>query len=356
MTTREIVRQRLFNQHVCGTPFSSPAEAVRHLGAVQAQDYRAGLWGVGLRTKEAVEPTIERALADRTIVRTWPMRGTLHFVAAEDVRWMLPLLTPRIAARATGRHRELGLERSLFPRCRKLFEKALQGGGQRTRDEMYGLLRNAGISPDGQRGIHILQQLAQDGILCFGPRRGKQQTFVLLDEWIPRTSPRPREEALADLAQRYFSGHGPATVQDFGWWSGLPAADAKRALESSSPRLVRVSADGREYWGPGAEPPRHTQIREAVLLPPFDELLVAYKDRSPAVDPAQAGHLPSLLSPTITVKGRIVGTWTRTLAKDKAVIVPRFFGRPGTAELRSIEEAVRRYGTFLGVAAEMRQP
>jgi hypothetical protein len=354
MTAREIIRRRLFNQRVSGTLFSSPVETVRRLGAVQAQDYRAGLWAVGLRTKGADEPAVERALADRTIVRTWPMRGTLHIVAAEDVRELLPLLTPRMTARAAGRHRQLGLERSAFLRSRKLFEKALQGGGQLTRDQMYGLLRDARIPPDGQRGIHILQQLAQDGILCFGPRQGKQQTFVLLDEWIPRTSPRPREEVLADLAWRYFSSHGPATVKDFAWWSGLPAADARRALESASSRLVRESADGSEYWVADVPPARGARDPAAVLLPPFDEFLVAYKDRSPTVDPAQAKHLPSLLSPTIMVKGRIVGTWTRTLAKAKAVIVPRFFGRPGSVELRAVEEAARRYGTFLGVAAEMK--
>lgn len=354
MTARDIVRQRLFNHHIWGKPFSTPAEVVRHVGAVQAQDYRGGLWAVGLRTSRSNESIIEQALADRLIVRTWPMRGTLHLVAAEDVRWMLTLPTPPVFARAAGRHRELGLEASLFPRCRRLFEKALQGGGQRTRDEMYELLRAAGISPAGQRGIHILQRLAQDGILCFGPRRGTQQTFVLLEEWIPPARTRPRAEALSDLALRYFNSHGPATLQDFSWWSGLGVADARRGLESSAPQLVRDSADGQDYWGPGDEPSGTGQRPPALLLPPFDEFLVAYKDRSRVIDPAHAGHLPSLLSPTIMLKGRIIGTWTRTQARDRVSIVPRFFARPGTAELRSIRAAVERYGTYWGMTAELK--
>jgi hypothetical protein len=267
---------------------------------------------------------------------------------------MLPLLTPRVATRVAGRHRQLGLEPALFPRCRRLFEKALRGGGQRTRDEMYGLLRSSGISPEGQRGIHILQQLAQEGILCFGPRRGRQQTFVLLDEWIPPARPRPREEALADLTLRYFTSHGPATVRDFAWWSGLGVTAARRSLSAAQHLLGRVTCEDLEYWGPRDEPGRRKSGPAAVLLPPFDELLVAYKDRGAAVDPAHTGHIPSLLSPTIAVKGRIVGTWTRTLVKDRAVIVPRYFDRPGPVALRGVEAAARRYGAFLGLNADLK--
>ena len=355
MTNREIVSRRLSNQHLQGNPFASAAEVVRDFGAVQAQDYRGGLWAVGLRTRGADEAAIERAIADGSIVRTWPMRGTLHLVAAGDVHWMLPLLTPRVAARTAGRRRQLGLDPSLFPVCRRLFEKALRGGGRRTRDEMYGLLRAKGVSPDGQRGIHILQQLAQDGVLCFGPRQGKQQTFVLLDEWVPRSRPRPRDEALADLALRYFISHGPATVRDFAWWSGLSLADAGKGLDFSGPQLEHDSAGGQDFWGPRTRPvPAGGRGAAALLLPPFDEFLVAYKGRGAVLDPAHARHLPSLLSPTIAVKGRILGTWTKTLAKDSVIVLPRCFERPTPAELRQIAEAARRYGAFLGLDAVLK--
>jgi hypothetical protein len=354
MTVREIVRQRLRCQHMQANLFPSPAETVRHFGAIQAQDYRGGLWGIGMRTAGADEAAVERAIEERTIVRTWPMRGTLHFVAAGDVRWMLRLLARRAVTRAAGRHRQLGLDSRLFAQCRRLFEKALRGGGRKTRDEVYALLGDAGIPPDGQRGIHILGQLAQDGVLCFGPRRGKQQTFVLLDEWVPAANPRPRDEALGDLALRYFTSHGPATEQDFAWWSGLGLADARSGLESTARLLRRDAYDGKVYWSTRDKPSSGPKGPAALLLPPFDEFLVAYKDRGAALAASHARHAPSLLSPTIASRGRIVGTWTRTLARNGVIVVPRFFGRPEPAELRSVAAAAVRYGTFLGLDAKLK--
>lgn len=354
MTGSDLTRKRLFNQRVWGKPFSTPAQVVRHLGAIQAQDYRGGLWAVGVRAGEARESTVEQALANRSIVRTWPMRGTLHLVAAEDVRWMLALLAPRVLARAAGRYRELELEPALFTRSRRLFEKALHGGGQRTRDEMYRLLDEAGIPSAGQRGIHILQRLALDGILCFGPRRGKQQTFVLLEEWIPPARLRSREEALADLALRYFNSHGPATLKDFSWWAGLSPTDARNGQEFSARQLTHASAGGEDYWGPRDGPANTKKNPAAILLPPFDEFLVAYKDRSAALERAHGRHLPSLLSPTIVVKGRIIGTWRKNSGNDGVVITPRFFDRPERGEMHSVEAAARRYGAYLGRVTVLR--
>lgn len=189
MTTKDINRLRLVNQKISGGKFKSPAEVVRWMGAMQAQDYPGALWGVGLRTEESTLAAVEQAIVDREIVRTWPMRGTLHFVPAENVRWMLSLLTPRIVRSAASRHRNLGLDEDIFAKSRTLFEKELQGGKILTRSEMYEMLEQAGISAVGQRGIHILWKLSQEGLLCFGPYKGKQPTFVLLDEWIPGSRP-----------------------------------------------------------------------------------------------------------------------------------------------------------------------
>jgi hypothetical protein len=200
------------------------------LGAVQAQDYLGALWAIGLRLR-AAETAIEQAIATRSIVRTWSMRGTLHFVAAEDVRWMLGLLAPRSLASSLGRLRALELDQAVFNRSRDLFIAALSGGKQLRREAMLELLASANISPGGQRGIHILGRLAQEGLICFGAREGKQHTFALLEEWVPqamlRLGPKSRDEALAELARRYFTGHGPATLPDFVWWSGLTTSEAR---------------------------------------------------------------------------------------------------------------------------------
>jgi hypothetical protein len=218
---------------------------------------------------------------------------------------------------------------------------------------MYGLLQSARITPKGQRGIHILQRLSQDGILCFGPRKGKQQTFVLLDEWIPHAGARARDEALAELALRYFRGHGPATAQDFAWWIGLTLRDANAGLDAAAAMLGGDSFGGRRYWGPRAGLPTARLKPAGLLLPPFDELLVAYRDRGAVLDPAHAAHL---LSPTIAVRGRIVGTWTRTLAGNVVKVAARCFSPWNESELRATRSAARRYGAFIGATNVVVEP
>src|SRR6266540_1053035 len=249
------------------------------------QDYLGALWAVGLRTRAATETDVERAVAERSIVRTWPMRGTVHFVAAEDARWMLALLAPRVIASRVARYRELGLDDAAFGTSRDAVARALDGGRRLGRDALYRVLGQEGVSTDGQRGIHVLARLAQEQLICFAARDGKQQTFALLDEWLPPA------KALAELATRYFTGHGPATFQDLAWWSGLSAADAREALELARPKLVRDSVAGRVLWRAAAPPAGTRAWPAAHLLPAFDELLVGYRDRSATLDAAFAARV-----------------------------------------------------------------
>ncbi|MBI1879200.1 MAG: AlkZ family DNA glycosylase [Chloroflexi bacterium] len=199
MTPQDIAQYRLYHQQIATTKFKKPSQVVSWLGAMQAQDYAGAKWSAGLRLPDATDADIEQAIADKTIIRTWPMRGTLHFVAAEDARWLLKLLTPRIIAQTAGRYRQLELDEATFARSKELFAQALQGGKQLTRNEMLQLLEKASISTAGQRGYHILGRSAQDGLICFGAPQGKQQTFTLLDEWAPATKSLERDEALAEL-------------------------------------------------------------------------------------------------------------------------------------------------------------
>lgn len=352
----DIARQRLSNQRIVGTSFEKPEEVVRWLCAVQAQDYLGSLWAVGLRTRAAVEAEVERAVAARTIIRTWPMRGTLHFVAAADVRWMLKLLTPRVVAGSARRLRQqFELDEAAFARSRKALARALEGGRQLTRNSMYEALEAARISTAGGRGLHILSRLAQDGLLCFGAREGRQQTFALLDEWSPPAAGKTleREEALAELAGRYFESHGPATLQDFAWWSGLRAEDARAGLEMVKSRLVREEIDGRVYWL--AAPARGSKGRtpRVHLLPAYDEYTVAYKDRSAILNPARAGeasHGQGILNAVIVSDGQVVGTWKRAFGKDAVVITPSPFRKFSEAETRAFDEAAGRYRKFQGLS------
>ncbi len=358
MSRQRLARQRLACQRIGSAKPAHPAEVVQQLGMVQAQDYLGALWAVGVRLPDAREADIEKALAERRMVRTWPARGTLHFVAAADVRWILHLLAPRTVTRTSGRARQLGLDDDTFARSGDVLTRTLRGGRQMPREELYHALEAAGISTEGQRGIHIVARLAQQGLVCFGARQGKQQTFTLLDEWLPPAKSLPRDQALAELTRRYFTGHGPATLSDFVWWSGLTATDSRAGLEMARPYLAAEEIDGQTYWQPAsaleasaaplAEPP------EACLLPAFDEYLVGYTDRSAVLDPrfvkaTNAGG--GMLNPVIVIDGQVVGTWKRILKRETVVITPSWFRAPRKAQQAALLQAAKRYGAFLGRTA-----
>ena len=331
-----IAKQRLRTQRLAGPGFATPADAVRWFGAVQGQDYAGVLWALGLRTRGATEASVEQALIDRTIVRTWPLRGTLHVVAADDVRWMITIFGAHTIARNMRRFAQFELDERVFARCRTVTVKALEGGRQLSRPRLYAQLERAGISTAAMRGLHIVWRLAHDGLICFGAREAGQQTFVLLEEWVPRAKLLGRDEALGELARRYFASHGPATEQDFRWWSGLRAGDARRAIE-----IARVNPE--KALGPAASVPS----AHVVLLPPYDEFTVAYLDRSAALDPADAARARNgIFSPTIVIDGRIAGTWTRIEKPRDVTVVPRLFRALTKPESRALEAAVARYRAF----------
>ncbi len=333
MNLRDIAHQRLLNQQIARSAFTKPCEVVRWMGAVQAQDYLGALWAVGLRLPSATEHGIEQALAEKTIVRTWPMRGTIHFVTAADVRWMLELLTPRVIQRSKGRLKELGLDATIIAASADVIVNALEGGKQLPRNALYGVLEDAHIATGDSRGLHILGQLAHERLICFGARTGKQPTFALLDEWAPGAKSLPRDEALATLALRYFTGHGPATIHDFMWWTGLAAADARSALGAVAAQLRCDVIDGQQYYAgqdlPVAAGPEYFQ-GQAFLLPPFDEFLVAYRDRGAALDANDAKQVMpgsnGIFYPIVVIDGRVVGIWKRAFKSDKVLVITHISG------------------------------
>jgi hypothetical protein len=357
MTSSQISRDRLHHQHLTGSKFKTPAEVVRWFGAVQAQDYLGSLWAMGLRMQNASEKAIEQAVAARTIVRTWPMRQTLHFIAAADVRWMLKLLTPRMISRILALQLQLELDERVLGRRREVFVNALGGGKQLSRVALYEQLESNGIATGNMRGRHILCHLAQEGLICFGGREGKQQTFVLLDEWLSPTRLPERDEALAELAKRYFVSHGPATLQDFIWWSGLTVADANAGIEMSKAHLKRKLIGGKTYWMASSTGRVKTEGPPAYLLPAFDEYTVAYKDRSAILTRLTAKSRRNIgmgvLGPVIVVDGQVVGTWKRTLEKSSITVRPTLFVALNKAQKQALRAAVSRYGAFLEQPAKL---
>lgn len=328
------------------------------MGAVQAQDYLSSLWAIGARFSDATEAKVEKAIADRAIVRTWPMRGTLHFIAPCDVRWILEYLAPRVISAAARRHRELELDGPVFARSEKILTRALEGGKALTRPEMMSLLERGRIAAANQRGYHILWRLALSGILCGGPREGKQQTFVLLDEWIPSKRRRPLEEELANFALRYFTSHGPATAEDFGWWMGIKKSEACAAIDSIASHLSSFQANGSTYWLASSASTPPDQRGSVYLLPSFDELLIGYTNRSDAVAPeyaqAVAPGANGMFMPIIVKGGRVVGTWKRTLGKANSVSLTSAPLTPfSNADLRGWKAAAKHYADFLGTEAKL---
>ena len=353
MNAADVLRLRLASQGLARAAFRKPEEVVSWFGAVQAQDYLGALWAIGQRLRNATEARIEAAEARRAIVRLWPMRGTLHFVAADDVRWITQLLAPRVLARNAARlKREVEVDSRVVARCREVVRRTLEGGRRLDRKELYAALEARRIRTDGSRGLHILGWLAMEGTVCLAGRSGKQHTFALLDEWIPKSAKLDRDAGLVELARRYFSSHGPATRRDFMWWAGITAKDAQAAIDGTHASLSRALVDGDEYWWREAGG-RQSVVQAPLvrLLPAFDEYTVAYHDRTRIAD----ARLPkmSLLSPAVMVNGRVIGNWTRRLERNRVVTAVRLREKLSPAESLQLKAAVSSYGRFLGLEAEL---
>jgi hypothetical protein len=353
ITELDIAHQRLFNQHLAGNSFEKPEEVVNWLGAVQAQDYAGAKWALGLRLQDAMDSDIDRAFNDGAILRTHLMRPTWHFVTPTDIRWLLALTAPRVHALNATYYRKAGLDRELFKRSNAALVKALQGGVQLTRDELRVVLQGAGVPTEGElRMSYLMMQAELEGIVCSGARRGKQFTYALLDERAPHAKILEREQALAELAGRYFTSRGPSTVQDFAKWSGLTIADARSGLEAAKRQLREEVVDGRSYWLPASSPTVEVVAPTALLLSIYDEYISGYKDRSAIIDEELGVRLIAMgnaLYYVIVVDGRILGTWNRTLKKEAVIIEMRLFTELTETENLALAAAARRYGQFLGL-------
>jgi hypothetical protein len=362
MEKDDIASSRLSNQRISlNSSAKSPGDVLASLGAIQAQDYSASLWAIGLRCRDSTTKSdVEEAIAKREISRTWLMRGTLHFALSHDINWMLRLFAPRLLNTALSRDRHLGLGDDAIKKAEDLFQKALKGNRQLTRDEMYKVLEKGGVEIAAGLGYHLLYRAAWDGILCFGAHEGKQPTFELLDERMAKRRELSTAQALAELASRYFTSHGPATIKDYVWWSGLKTSDAKIGIEGASPGLASEEMDGKTYYMARKQPKPDKDPRRVHLLPAFDEYLVGYSDRSAMLgNPGtqrmlRSGkivftHSNGIFLPVVVSEGEVVGTWKRRSEKDKVVVVIRPFVRLDEARAEEVREAAKRYADFLEV-------
>jgi hypothetical protein len=285
------------------------------------------------------------------------MRPTWHFVTPADIRWLLALTAPRVLSANAYMDHKLGLDQAVFKRSKAALVRALQGGKQLTREELRDVFQKSGIGTnEGQRIGYIMMHAELDGTICSGPRRGKQFTYALLEERVPRAPALTRDEALVELAGRYFMSRGPATVHDFAKWSGLAVTDARRGLEEVKARLRHELVGGHTYWFPESKPSEKVPSPTAILLSVYDEYISGYKDRSAIVDAKHGEKLIAMgnaLNYVIVVSDQIVGTWKRTISKSAVVIEINLFNPLTQPENRAVVSAANQYGRYVGLPVEL---
>jgi hypothetical protein len=343
---------RLANQGISSPRGESVQQLVARLGAVQAQEFPFAKWGIGLRLKDVRDADVEAAFTAGQILRTHVMRPTWHFVAADDIVWMLELTAPRIQVAMRSYMQHQGLDRARMRRALATVERALDGGKHLTRAELGAHLRGKGLDFTPMQ-LGFVTMLAEiERLVCSGPRRGKAFTYASLPERAPGARRLAADEALATLAGRFFASHGPATAKDFVWWSGLRTADARRAIDIAG--LRSAERDGLIYWRPDAPPPRRSSAAGVHLLPVYDEYLVAYRDRLavPHV-PAGGRDLPVTFRHALVIDGQVAGTWTVTRASARQTLRVTPSRRLSRLERERLEAAAGRFERFTGAQLDL---
>ena len=351
-----IAERRLRNQHVTRTVFRRPADVVAWFGAMQAQEYDVAKWAIALRMQDGSSDTqVARAFDEGKILRTHAMRPTWHFVTPADIRWIQALTGPRVQRIAASYNRRLELDPRTLTRGTGVIERALRDHQYLTRTELGERLQRARLAMSGQRLAHLMMHAELEAVVCSGPRRGRRFTYALVAERAPGAVPLSHDEALALLTRRYFSSHGPATIRDFVWWSGLTTADAKRGLEMNTAR--REELNGLVYWTIGPDRSQATKAELACLLPIYDEYLIAYRDRQAV--PHSVGLMTSDSGAAVTfqhavvIRGQVAGTW-RIARQSRAIQITISLLRPITGvERRALVHAVARYERFMGTSASL---
>ncbi len=361
LRSEDVLPLRMKSLLLAAKRLATPGEIVTWFGAMQAQDLNSGQWSFGVRLPGSTVDDIERATRERQIMRTWPMRGTVHFVPPEDAKWMLELTGVRALAGAASRRETIGLSEADANLGVEILLGALSGGKQLTRAACVEAMEEGGVASAKEHSYHLLWFAAQQGVTTIGPHIGKEQTFVLLDEWVSHHRELTRDEALATLATRYFRSHGPTTRQDFAGWTGLTAGDAKRGIEAAGDALTTVDIGGvphtfgTELLDDASDLDKEKIGPTVLLLPGFDEYILGYKDRSRIVPDAYKKQIVpgnnGVFLPTIVSDGRVIGTWKRDIKKSRVEIRALPFEPLTKKEFAGFTRAAEQYAAFLELPA-----
>ncbi len=356
MTDTEIITQRLYNQHISVPKFNTPQEVVTSMLAMQAQEYAMARWSIGLRLINAKDSDVEKAFNEGAILRTHVMRPTWHFVSPADIRWLLALTAPRVHAFNAYQYRKYGLDSHVFTKCNDIIIRQLEGRKHLTRTALNVALQQQGIITDTIGLSCIMMQAELDGIICSGPREGKQFTYALIDERVPHASPLSKEEALSEMAHRYFTSRGPATIQDFVWWSGLTMKEARVGVSNLAPYFIHKKVEGQEYIYAPINPEAVNHPNHSLLLPYYDEYGIAYKNRDALFLPKEkivqnmGETFP--FSRVIVLDGKIVGSWQCTIRNKSIEVEIAPYYEFSEHENSIINAAVQRFKNFIGDSDE----
>lgn len=353
MDFTDISANRLQNQQLSRPVFKDIAGLVSHFGAIQAQDYAMAKWAIGARMPGISEADVDEAINSAAIVRTHVLRPTWHFAAAEDIHWMLGLTAKSIRRQSASNDKKLGLDEATYIKSFKLIEKALRDD-HLTRAELMEILKFSRINTSEYRSRHIMAAAELESLVVSGRRKEKEHTYALLDERVKKSRRLTREEALCELANTYFTSHGPATIRDFHWWSGLNLTDCRAAIAANEKRLQLVDLEGRQYFF--SEEVKSKAVASVHLLPAFDEFLISYKDRSASIDIAHQKHaftMNGIFKPIIVVDGQVCGIWKRSVKKDTVLIEATFLNKVPKSRYREVEEQAHLFAQFLGLKVQL---
>jgi hypothetical protein len=346
-----VVQSRLHTQRMASGHFGKPAEAVHWLGAMQAQEFAEAKWSIAARVDGCTDADVEEAFARGEILRTHVLRPTWHFVAATDIRWMLRLTAPRVHTANRYTYRKVDLPDETLEQAHRVIAAALGDGEPRTRPELADVLAKAGIVAEGVRLAYILMHAELEELVCSGPRRGRRHTYALLDQRAPEARTLTREEALYELTLRFFRSRGPATVTDFTAWSGLTVADAKAGLHMAGEDLDTTLDEQGRAWIGGVGGGEGASAPGAYLIPMYDEMGIGYKDLRMVL--AEPPPREGMLSRSIVIDGRTVGSWKRTMAKRAVTVEATLFTELSAGDRAALEAAVERFGRFMELPASL---
>lgn len=328
------------------TLFRSPKDVITCMCAMQAQDFNMAKWGVGIRMNGCTDEMVQTAFESGEIIRTHIMRPTWHFVTPEDITWILPLSSERIISSMKSRDVELGLNETIYAKSVNVIIKALEGGKHLTREELSEIIGRAGIAVNSARMVHFMIYAEQRGIVCSGAMRDKQHTYALFDERVPHAKSLSKDDAIARLAARYFAGHAPACLQDFAWWSGLPASEARAGIEAIKSNLIAEIIDSQTYFLPCDFKPQ-IEDESCHILPAFDEYLIAYRNRTAVLSPENHDKAISsngVFRPVIIRNGKVSGLWKND---KKQSVKTEFFKKPNGRTKELLDKAIEDYRRFL---------